>query len=77
MQSGSIVMKTVIFPEWWVYTPMPFGFGLLAIECLRRLLFGPGVPLATVDTAELNAAHAPPAEAAMASPAPAKAEGPR
>ena len=77
MQSGSIVMKTVIFPEWWVYTPMPFGFGLLAIECLRRLLFGPGEPLATVDTAELAAPHAPEREAAIASPGPRHPEGPR
>jgi TRAP-type transport system small permease protein len=57
--SGSIVMKTIIFPEWWVYTPVPFGFGLLAIECLRRLFQGPGETLGTVDTPELTAAHAP------------------
>ena len=77
MQAGSIVMKTVIFPEWWVYTPMPFGFGLLAIECLRRLLFGPGEPLATVDTAELTAAHAPERDEARVSPATRHAAGPR
>jgi TRAP-type transport system small permease protein len=77
IQSGSIVMKTVIFPEWWVYTPMPFGFGLLAVECLRRLVFGPGQPLATVDTAELTAAHAPDPEQRSATPESMPAEGPR
>lgn len=76
MQAGSIVMKTVIFPEWWVYTPMPFGFGLLAIECLRRLLFGPGQPLATVDTAELTSAHAPDRDPSTAAPVHRHTEGP-
>lgn len=57
--AGSIVLKTVIFPEWWVYTPVPFGFGLLAVECVRRLFYGPGRPLGTVDTPELTAPHAP------------------
>jgi TRAP-type transport system small permease protein len=71
IESGSIVMKTLIFPEWWVYTPVPFGFGLLAVECLRRLVYGPGEPLGTVDTTELTAAHAPESRLPAASPAPA------
>ena len=77
MQSGSIVMKTIIFPEWWVYTPMPFGFGLLAIECLRRLVSGPGEPLGTVDSAELTAAHAPDREESAAPPEARPVEGTR
>ena len=77
MQSGSIVMKTIIFPEWWVYTPVPFGFGLLAIECLRRLVSGPGEPLGTVDSAELTAAHAPDREESAAPPEARPVEGTR
>jgi TRAP-type C4-dicarboxylate transport system permease small subunit len=34
---GSIVFKSVVFPEWWLYVPVPLCFGLLAIEFLRRL----------------------------------------
>jgi len=77
MQSGSIVMKTIIFPEWWVYTPVPFGFGLLAIECLRRLVSGPGEPLGTVDSAELTAAHAPDRGESAAPPEARPVEGTR
>ena len=77
--AASIVMKTIIFPEWWVYLPVPFGFGLLAVECIRRLLFGPGIPLGTVDSPELTAVHAP-GPSGSGSPAPATAPpegGPR
>ena len=34
---GSMVFKSVVFPEWWLYVPVPLCFGLLAIEFLRRL----------------------------------------
>ena len=34
---GSMVFKSVVFPEWWLYVPVPLSFGLLAIEFLRRL----------------------------------------
>lgn len=57
--AASIVMKSIIFPEWWVYIPVPFGFGLLAVECIRRFLYGPGAPLGTVDSPELTAGQAP------------------
>src|SRR5690606_10504144 len=77
MQSGSIVMKTVIFPEWWAYTPMPFGSGLPAVEYPRRQVFGPGEPLGTVDSAELTSAHAPEREQTAASPGAGPAEGSR
>ncbi|MFN0186424.1 MAG: TRAP transporter small permease [Aquabacterium sp.] len=36
-RAGSIVLKALVFPEWWLYLPMPLGFGLLALECARRL----------------------------------------
>ncbi|MFY9512768.1 MAG: TRAP transporter small permease [Rubrivivax sp.] len=39
--AGSLVMKSLVFPEWWIYVPVPIGFGLLAIECGRRV-FLPG-----------------------------------
>ncbi len=35
-QQGAIVFKSVVFPEWWLYTPVPLCFGLLAVEFVRR-----------------------------------------
>lgn len=35
--SGGMVLKSVVFPEWWLYVPVPVCFGLLAIEFVRRL----------------------------------------
>ncbi len=35
--AGSLVMKSLVFPEWWVFVPVPIGFGLLTLECARRL----------------------------------------
>jgi len=37
-QSGSVVMKALVFPEWWLFIPVPIGFALLALECARRLV---------------------------------------
>jgi len=37
-QAGSLVMKALVFPEWWLYVPVPIGFALLALECGRRML---------------------------------------
>jgi TRAP-type transport system small permease protein len=34
---SSMVLKSVVFPEWWLYAPVPLCFGLLSIEFLRRL----------------------------------------
>jgi TRAP-type C4-dicarboxylate transport system permease small subunit len=31
-----MVFKSVVFPEWWLYTPVPLCFGLLTIEFVRR-----------------------------------------
>lgn len=36
-QQGAMVLKSVVFPEWWLYAPVPVCFGLLAIEFVRRL----------------------------------------
>ena len=36
--AGAIVLKALVFPEWWLYVPVPIGFGLLALECGRRVL---------------------------------------
>ena len=32
-----MVFKSVVFPEWWLYAPVPLCFGLLAVEFVRRL----------------------------------------
>jgi TRAP-type transport system small permease protein len=37
MLQGSMVIKTLIFPEWWMYTPVPPCFALLAVEFARRM----------------------------------------
>ena len=41
--AGSIVIKALVFPEWWLYVPVPVGFGLLALECGRRVLWPAGL----------------------------------
>lgn len=42
-QAGSLVMKALVFPEWWLYVPVPIGFALLALECGRRVLWPSGL----------------------------------
>ncbi len=37
-RAKAIVLKTLSFPEWWLFTPLPFAFTLLALECGRRLV---------------------------------------
>lgn len=39
-RQGSLVIKSVVFPEWWLYAPVPVCFALLAIEFVRRLVAG-------------------------------------
>ena len=34
---GAMVFKSVVFPEWWLYAPVPLCFALLAVEFVRRL----------------------------------------
>lgn len=38
-RQGSLVLKSLVFPEWWLYAPVPLCFGLLAVEFTRRLLW--------------------------------------
>lgn len=38
MQRGTRVLRSVIFPEWWVLAVMPFSFSLLFIEFFLRLI---------------------------------------
>ena len=38
MEIGAMVVKSLVFPEWWLFVPVPLSFGLMAIECARRLL---------------------------------------
>jgi TRAP-type C4-dicarboxylate transport system permease small subunit len=35
--AGSLVIKALVFPEWYLYVPVPIGFALLALECARRV----------------------------------------
>jgi len=35
--AGSIVIKTLITPEWWTLAPLPVGFVLLGIEFIFRM----------------------------------------
>jgi TRAP-type transport system small permease protein len=44
VQQGSLVMKSVVFPEWWLFAPVPLSFAFLAAEFLRRLLARPATP---------------------------------
>lgn len=34
---GSMVIKAIVFPEWWLYAPVPVCFALLATEFVRRM----------------------------------------
>ncbi len=36
-RQGSLVIKSVVFPEWWLYAPVPVCFALLAVEFVGRL----------------------------------------
>ena len=36
-QLGSITIKNLVFPEWWLLGPLPLAFLLLAIEFIFRL----------------------------------------
>ena len=42
-QAGSLVLKALVFPEWWLYVPVPAAFALLALECARRVLWPSGL----------------------------------
>ncbi len=34
---GSLTIKTLVTPEWWLLAPLPIAFALLAIEVLFRM----------------------------------------
>lgn len=36
-QQGAMVIKSLVFPEWWLYVPVPLCFVLLGVEFVRRL----------------------------------------
>jgi len=42
-RNGSMVDKTLSFPEWWLYVPVPFCFALLAAEFVRRMFVANGL----------------------------------
>lgn len=42
VQQGSLVMKSIVFPEWWLFAPVPVSFAFLGVEFLRRLFARPG-----------------------------------
>jgi TRAP-type C4-dicarboxylate transport system permease small subunit len=41
--AGSLVLKALVFPEWWLYVPFPISFVLLAVECARRVVWPEGL----------------------------------
>ncbi len=43
MQLGSMIIKTLVLPEWWTFVPVPVCFALLGIEFVRRALTGSGI----------------------------------
>lgn len=42
-RQGSMVDKTLSFPEWWLYVPVPVCFALLATEFVRRMFVANGL----------------------------------
>jgi TRAP-type C4-dicarboxylate transport system permease small subunit len=38
-RSGAVMLKALVFPEWWLYLPVPVGFAALSLECARRLFW--------------------------------------
>ena len=43
MQLGSMIIKTLVIPEWWTFVPVPVCFALLGIEFLHRVFTGSGL----------------------------------
>ncbi|HYD56650.1 MAG TPA: TRAP transporter small permease [Burkholderiales bacterium] len=47
--AGSLSIKTLVTPEWWLLAPLPIAFALLAVEVLfrmRRLYYAERAPRA-------------------------------
>lgn len=36
--SGTIIYKSVVFPEWWILSTLPVSMAFLAVEFLRRII---------------------------------------
>jgi TRAP-type C4-dicarboxylate transport system permease small subunit len=36
-QGGSLSIKTLVMPEWWILAPLPVAFVLLSVEMLFRM----------------------------------------
>lgn len=47
--SGNIVLKTVVFPEWWLYAVIVVSMALLALEFARRMLLRRSEPAGPAD----------------------------
>jgi TRAP-type C4-dicarboxylate transport system permease small subunit len=47
--SGNIVLKTVVFPEWWLYAVIVVSMFLLVLEFMRRLVLGNTEPAGPAD----------------------------
>ncbi|MEO8202325.1 MAG: TRAP transporter small permease subunit [Betaproteobacteria bacterium] len=51
---GSLSIKTLVLPEWWILAPLPVAFVLLSVEMafrMRRLYLGERVPRGDAVTA--------------------------
>ncbi|MGE4166378.1 MAG: TRAP transporter small permease [Xanthobacteraceae bacterium] len=35
--AGSVSIKTIIFPEWWIFAPLPLCFLMVAVEFIFRM----------------------------------------
>ena len=51
-RAGLMVVKSVTFPEWWLFLPVPLSFGLMALECVRRIAGLAGGPTAAAAVAQ-------------------------
>ncbi|HTO42494.1 MAG TPA: TRAP transporter small permease [Burkholderiales bacterium] len=43
MHLGSMIIKTLVIPEWWTFVPVPICFALLGVEFVRRMLTGSSI----------------------------------
>jgi TRAP-type C4-dicarboxylate transport system permease small subunit len=43
MQLGSMIIKTLVIPEWWTFVLVPICFALLGMEFVRRMFTGSGI----------------------------------
>lgn len=46
---GNIILKTVVFPEWWLYAVIVVSMLMLSLEFLRRLVLGHGAAALPTD----------------------------